>query len=108
MLGYEPDDFHDKADRWTEMIHQEDRERVLSTKQDCVEGRHPGFEMEYRIKTRNGAMKWLVGRAKVVSHDTDGRARRMLGTHIDITDRKTAEAALHASEERRLIRQTST
>jgi PAS domain S-box-containing protein len=64
-------------------------------------------ETEYRIVRPDGATRWLFGRGRVV-RDAAGRAVRYGGIDIDITERKAAEAALAASEERlRLAQETA-
>jgi diguanylate cyclase (GGDEF)-like protein/PAS domain S-box-containing protein len=94
MLGYEPDALPMTAQTWIELIHPEDYQRVLSANQDCIENRRPSFEVEYRIKAKDGSWKWVLGRGKAVLRDADGKAIRMIGTHVDITERKRAEEAL--------------
>ena len=44
--------------------------------------------MEVRMKTSGNGWKWVLSRGKVVEKDTDGAPLRMLGTHMDITERK--------------------
>ena len=100
MLGYEPEEFRERIESWTEMIVAEDRARVVAVNQECIDGLCPAFEVEYRIRTRDGATKWILGRGRVVSRGADGRALRMIGTHVDITERRQAEAERRRLEER--------
>ena len=94
MLGYEPDEFKQIAESWTELLHPADRDRVLAVNRECIEGVRENFEMEYRFISRDGSWKWVLGRGKAVGRDARGRARRMVGTNVDITDRKRAESRL--------------
>ena len=52
------------------------------------------FKMEFRMRTKGGDWKWLLGRGRVVEKDDAGRPIRMLGTNVDITERKHTEALL--------------
>ncbi len=53
-----------------------------------------------RIRTKSGEWKWILSRGKVVERDQDGRAARMTGTYLDISERKYAEQAITENEAR--------
>jgi len=91
MLGYEVGDFPVKGASWKVLIHPDDLENALRVNMDCIEGRCEYFEVEYRMKANNGEWRWILARGKCVVRDQQGRALRMLGTNVDITDRKRAE-----------------
>jgi PAS domain S-box-containing protein len=100
MLGYPSDEFPTRMASWTDRICPEDRARVIASKQQCIEGAIPGFELEYRIETRDGRLIWILGRGQAVSRDEQGRALRMIGNHVNITRRKEAELEiLHLAED---------
>ena len=56
------------------------------------------YEVEYRVRTAAGPPRWLAATGRVLRDDT-GRALRMIGTALDISERKTAEAALREGAE---------
>jgi PAS domain S-box-containing protein len=96
MLGYDPDAQSPTTSSWLEMIHPDDRERVLAANTDCMDNRCATFQVEYRMRTRDGVWKWIQGRGKAVARGEDGRAVRMIGTHVDISERKHTEAEQEA------------
>ncbi|MGA3209642.1 MAG: PAS domain S-box protein, partial [Syntrophales bacterium] len=100
MLGYEVGDFPVKGNSWQELIHPDDRENAMRMNMECIEGLREHFEVEFRMKAKNGEWRWIMGRGKCVTRDEQGHALRLVGTHVDITERKKAEAALRESEER--------
>lgn len=100
MLGYEVAEFPSRTESWMDLLHPDDRARAISMNQACIENRIPHFEVEFRMRTKGGEWRTILGRGKAVSRDASGQATRMIGTHVDITERKRAEEALLASEER--------
>jgi diguanylate cyclase (GGDEF)-like protein/PAS domain S-box-containing protein len=94
MLGYEIGEFPMSSAAWEELIHPDDREHTLRVNMDCIEGRTEQFEVEYRMKKKSGEWCWILARGKCVSRDKQGRAERLLGTHMDLTARKRAEELL--------------
>ncbi len=92
LLGYEPDEFQPSHAEWMELIHPEDRAKILATTlpgQDrCFVELHQNFE--YRMKHKSGDYRWYCHRA-IVDHDENGKAVRMTGSVADIQERKKAE-----------------
>nr|WP_320010842.1 PAS domain S-box protein [uncultured Desulfobulbus sp.] len=102
MLGYEGEEKPQDANVWMEMLHPEDRESVIAANTDCIEGRCESFIVEYRLRSRDGSWKWIQGRGKAAARDENGKALRMVGTHVDISERKQAEEE-HATLEAQLL-----
>ncbi len=100
MLGYELDEFTTQITSWSDLIVPEDRERTLAVNEACIQGPDDSFVVEFRMKARDGAIKWIRGRGKAITRNGEGRALRILGTHQDITEKKLAEERLRISEER--------
>lgn len=94
MIGYEPNEFAMMGKNWVMLIHPEDRERALAANQECIDNLCEKFSVEFRMKAKDGSWRWILGRGQVFARDAQHRALRMVGTHVDITDRKLAENAL--------------
>lgn len=110
MLGYDPDEFVMTIPVWLDFIHPEDRDRTLKAKTDCIENRTDSFVATFRMKHKSGHCVWVLGRGKVVRRDAGGKAQRMLGTHVDITERKESEQKLQQLNdelEKRVLERTS-
>jgi PAS domain S-box-containing protein len=73
-------------------IHPEDRERVIASIRRVVEDREP-HDLEYRIVTPAGGVRWLEAHGRLLL-DEDGRPARLVGVCQDVTARKEAERAL--------------
>ena len=100
MLGYEPSELVLTPAVWATWLHPEERERILRLFEDCVTGKQSDYRAEFRLRARSGEWIWVLSAGKVVRWDAAGRPLRMVGTHLDITERKRTEEALRESEER--------
>lgn len=104
MLGYESLDLHQSVADWANSLHPEDRAEVVKLFQDYISGQRDDYHVEFRIQTKAGAWKWVLSTGKIVAWDTQGQPTRIIGTHIDIDQRKQAELALaHKAEQERLF-----
>ncbi|EHQ36212.1 PAS domain S-box protein [Methanoplanus limicola] len=98
MLGYEPDEVPASYSTWRENVLPDDLLKAEKVVYDCIHNGRDGFDLEFRMKTKSGEIRWMRARGSVVSRDSDGKALRILGTHTDITDWKMADKALRESE----------
>jgi diguanylate cyclase (GGDEF)-like protein/PAS domain S-box-containing protein len=97
MLGYTGDDIEGLND-WRQLVHPDDLERVHTALRDHLSGKEPMFESVHRLKHRDGVWLWVVSRAKA-RLDEQGRARRIVGVDLDVTERKLFEEALFKEKE---------
>ena len=102
-LGYDPGEFPALGATWLSLVHSDDRERVLSENRACIEGVQDSIDTEFRMRSKQGDWRWIYSRGKCISRDTGGRALRLLGTHVDITERKRVEAEIKRSLEEKEI-----
>jgi PAS domain S-box-containing protein len=98
MLGYEPTMADNTLGAWTGRIHPEDRERTLSASQACIDNLCDNFSVEYRFRAQDGSWRWILGRGRAIERDNKGRAKRLLGTHVDVTQQRLSQEALLDSE----------
>jgi len=99
MLGYEPYELPQAFETWKKLTHPDDVQSSLETIFRHLELAE-SFEIELRMKTKEGGWRWILSRGKTVEKDDQGKATRMLGTHMDITERKSVENRLAESTER--------
>jgi len=98
MLGYEPYELPQSFDTWKTLIHPEDKNTIIKKVNDYIQKKIDSFEVEYRLKAKQGGWRWIMARGKVVERDESGTPVRMIGTHVDITERKLNEEALRIRE----------
>jgi PAS domain S-box-containing protein len=73
------------------LIHGDDRTRFAAAINDHLEGRTPSFECEYRVEQPDGKWRWLLGRGRCL-RDATGKPYRFVGSTIDVTAQKQAQA----------------
>lgn len=90
MLGYEPNELPASRKTWEDLLHPEDRMRAIAYVDEQIRQKQ-SWSMEFRLRTKEGNYKWILGRGKVSEWDKDGNPVRRTGTNKDITERKEAE-----------------
>ena len=95
--GLPPEAANESHEDWVARIHPQDRERVLGHFENTVFSREQDYEVEYRIiRPSDGEVRWIMAKAEI-ERDEEGNPLRLVGAHIDITARRSAE------EQRELI-----
>jgi PAS domain S-box-containing protein len=90
MLGYEESDLSDLTfEGFQEMIHPEDRARFDASLERHLRNKQP-YQTELRLRTRGGSYKW-VSDSGISRLDEKGELVSMVGSIIDIEERKMAE-----------------
>lgn len=98
MLGFEEHEIGNTLDEWDRRVHPDDRDYVYREINRHFSGETPIYTSEHRILCKDGSYKWILDRGKVVSWTKEGKPLRVVGTHTDLTERRTAEDALKASK----------
>lgn len=97
ILGYEPYEFPQTYDTFVSVVHPGDRDRVQREIDNFL--RQGGnFSLEYRVVTKEGENLWVLNRGKVVEVDDQGRPLRVVGTNVDLTERKRMEEDLNRAK----------
>ena len=96
QLGYPPSSDRPVTARFEALLHPEDLERWRHALREHLARRAP-YKLEYRARDAGGDWRWFHTQGQAV-WDAEGHATYMAGTTFEITQRKRAEAALHASE----------
>jgi PAS domain S-box-containing protein len=84
-------------EEWRARLHPDDLARLDALRSQVFAERRPELNIEYRIVGADGKARWIESRG-LVSYDGDGHPTRLVGVHIDITERKRAEDRLQESE----------
>ncbi len=96
MLGYESEeDFPNLLESWSELLHEEDRDRVLDAYWAAVRDYTGGtiYDVEYRLFTRHAGWRWFHAAGRL-SRREDGSPITFVGLFVDIDDNKRMAAQL--------------
>ncbi|MBD1909384.1 MULTISPECIES: PAS domain-containing protein [unclassified Leptolyngbya] len=98
LVGVHPEDVPPTADWWQDRLHPEDRARLEPKLPDLYASSHELYEGEYRVWHEEGG--WIsVWERGCLVRDEQGQVIRVVGSTVDISDRKKAEAALQERSE---------
>ena len=90
MLGYHSkDDFPDILESWSDLLHPDDKERVLTEYNETISD-YSGkktYDVEYRLLTKNRGYRWYRAVGKPTRR-SDGSPKTYIGVFIDITEQK--------------------
>ncbi|QYK04118.1 EAL domain-containing protein [Shewanella zhangzhouensis] len=85
MLGCSVDEMRQNHRIWMDSIHPDDRMAVLKSIDRHLQGHSDSHNMEYRIIRKSGEILWIRDTGRVMQKDSRGKALRMCGVHLDIT-----------------------
>ena len=104
ILGYQyyeepPIPFKPDYDQWLSHVHPDDRSKVAHFQQRYLDEEIPKYEVELRVRCKDGSYKWIASKGQIVQKNRSGIPIRMVGIINDITERKRTDELLRRSEE---------
>jgi len=93
LLGYAPNEFPRTFEAWTNSVHPDDRDRVMTAVENHLEKDEP-YDIEYRVRRKDSTYNYWWVRGTAV-RDEKGNPYRWVGAVTDVTERKQAEERLH-------------
>ena len=93
MLGYKDHEVESDWKKWGELIHPEDFKSSTEAVHEHLTKKTEYYEVEYRMKTKEGNYKWVLSRGKAVWNES-GEPIRLAGSNADISRRKAAESVI--------------
>ena len=99
QIGYKEEEITDSYEEWESRLHPEDRVRILAALQENLDGAASDYDVEFRLRHKDGSYRWIATRGQVLLDDRQ-QPYRMLGCHLDVTERKRMEEELRESKAR--------
>ncbi len=97
LYGLAPGAFSNTFEAFQSLIHPDDRDTVNAAISRAVE-KGSGYDVEFRVLAPDGMVRWMAGTGKVV-RDARGRAVRMIGVGLDVSERHRLAAELRVHVE---------
>ena len=98
MFGIRSNTLSEHIEEFRRRIHPEDRKHVWKAVANAIRDHKP-YISEFRVMRSDGTVRWITANGSFY-YTVNGRAKRMLGIAVDITERKRSEEKLRESEER--------
>ncbi|MDY0748297.1 PAS domain-containing protein [Paucibacter sp. R3-3] len=86
-LGFPEPFAADSTHFWRCRVHPDDLEPMLDAMRAHARGERPSYEAQFRLRSNGSGYRTLHSRGRVVERDEQGRALRIIGTMLDLTDR---------------------
>jgi PAS domain S-box-containing protein len=97
LLGFDDHEISDRPDDWGSRVHPQDLAVAVAGVQNCIDGITDTYEIEHRMVHKDGSVRWMLSRGSAL-RAANGTLRRLVGTKVDITERKLAEDAIRESQ----------
>jgi PAS domain S-box-containing protein len=102
QIGYREDEISNQFEEWQSRVHPDDLEATMHIVRAFIENPQGRHKVEFRMRHKDGSYRWIYAAADIL-RAADGMPVRMLGCHLDITERKQAEELLRKSQENLLL-----
>ncbi len=99
ILGYPVPDVADSFSIWREYIEPEDLLKITKANQDLIDGNIKEINIKFRATHKDGTVRWFLDKG-VALRDETGKATRLIGTILDITQQQIIEEELILSREK--------
>jgi PAS domain S-box-containing protein len=96
MLGFEKDEIKNEFEELTKRLHPDDSENFYIQINNYLSAKSDSFDMELRLRCKNGTYKWIHSLGKINSFNSEGKPNYFQGTHIDITKQKINNQKLNS------------
>ena len=96
LTGYAKEEFNTRKINWFDMVVDEDLPAIKEKFIHALRS-DKSYIRQYRIRKKSGEIVWIEGGSQIIC-DEKGRIKFITGAFLDISERKSAEKALHESE----------
>ena len=99
MLGHPQGSITSHTDNVRRVLHPDDVAHGRTALLPMLKGERDDFQVEHRFRHHDGHYLNILSRGRAIERDRDGRVRRVIGTHVDVTTLAHTEARLRESRQ---------
>ncbi len=96
MLGLAEGELDGRVEAWRELLHPDDEAVAMAALKPCLDGRSDHYQAQFRLRHREGHWVWVLSKGRVLAREPGGRARRLVGTHLDISALRAGQEQLQS------------
>lgn len=93
LMGFDRATRIETQSEWKGRLHPEDRAAVEAADAACIAGEIETSVSDYRVRVVNGDWRWMRSHAVVAERDENGRALRLIGVQMDVTEERILDRA---------------
>jgi diguanylate cyclase (GGDEF)-like protein/PAS domain S-box-containing protein len=94
QLGYKDDELENSFATWESLMHPDDHTKVMQSLRDFLKSSKSNYHNEFRLRHKDNSYRWILAQGEL-RFDHNGKPIQLLGSHVDYTERKNAEAEIH-------------
>jgi len=94
MLGFADDEIGPRMDDWLQRVHPDDLPGLMAARLPLLDGSRDTFAHEHRKRCKDGSWKWVQTHGMVVTRDSARVPTRLIGTYLDVSERRQAEETI--------------
>lgn len=97
IIGYDYKELNKDSESWNKLVHEDDKDKYFADFQNHLTGKKELYENISRVRHHNNSYRWVLDKGKVIEYTKKGRAKRVIGVHVDITESKRKEEKISES-----------
>jgi PAS domain S-box-containing protein len=97
QLGHASAEIADTFEEWRSRVHPDDLEPTMVQIKAAIEGTRKANDVVFRMRHKDGAYRSILAQSSIL-RDEAGRPQRMVGSHIDITERRRMEERVREAQ----------
>jgi PAS domain S-box-containing protein len=97
QLGHAPQEIGDTFEEWRLRVHPDDVEPTLARVRAAIDDPRQPYDVVFRMRHKDGSYRSILAQSSVV-RDDEGRPRRMVGSHVDITEQRRLEERVREAQ----------
>ena len=99
MLGYAPNELNASFNTFEKLLHPEDMLQTLEFLNQYLNSKADEYKIEFRLMHITGRVVWVHSLGRVIERDINGEILRIVGTHMDISERKATQLSIETRYE---------